>query len=374
MKCPKCSRESTKKERQGGQCPKCRWTFRFDPPEPLSDYELEHAIQTVSGDGAFRYTRSQLIAEVERVLVKRATRIYETEAKTVLASDQSYAVWWFVGALVAIGLLCLFVFQELCGTPLLIMAVGVAVFRLLRRDAQTVASELRAQIPTYDLRAITLTDRYLLGQNLTLLVDAPTPIPAALGLSREAGPAAHRREFDLEAYGFDRVIVVQGDDLVDMLVKNQFHFQHNAAIVSFGGYPRHVAELVDREIAREGNTATVFLLHDASAEGRRLVEGWRSKVTLVKQTYDVGLTEAHASRLLPRRPALTTATSAEPVPDGALRVDLATLRPKQLMTLLFNAMAGADRAGTDAFVAEGAAADGDVSSFETVVETSFDFG
>jgi hypothetical protein len=387
MKCPKCSKESTKKERVGGQCPQCRWAFRFDPPEPLSDFEMEHAIQTVSANGTFRYTRSQLVAEVERVLVKRATRIYENEAQSVLESDRSFAVWYFVAGLLAVGSICLFVFREMCGTPLLVMAVGVAVFRLLRRNADVVAAELRAKIPTDDPRASTLTDRYLAGQNLTLLVDAPTPTstPAEIA-SRELGPVAQRREFDLESYGFDRVIVVQGNDLVDMLVKNQFHFQHNAAIVSFAGYPRHVAELIDREISRPGSEASVFLVHAASAEGRGLVRSFREKYTMVKQMYDVGLSEAHVATLWPRRAVLDSRPASPGAGDGAAEarenvphlpfcVELAALRPKQLMTLLFNALtraAQSEASAADAGPMLVGEANGD--SFEAPLDTVYDFG
>lgn len=369
MKCPKCRKDSTKKERAGGKCPACGWEFRFDPPEPLSDFEVEHAVQAVSRGGAHRYTRAQLIAEVERVLVKRATRIYEGEAAAILESTSSPFVWLFALGLAVAGLVLLGIFQERCGTPLIALSVLVLIFRLFRRDPALVAAEVRARIQPYDPRAAGIVDRYLGRDVPGLLVEPPD-----VGPSREDSARAPHREFDLESYGFDRVIVVQGDENVDMLVKNQFHFQHNAAIVSFTGYPKHVASLVRRQLAENAAQAHVFLLHDADGEGARLASNWRtSSGAPAERVHDVGLTAQHAARLLPRRPlgsgGVTTAEATDGGDAPDYRVELAALRPEQMMTLLFNAMSAVDRGSSSATPAIAVGDD-----FDHASDGAYDFG
>lgn len=370
MRCPKCAKESTKKERTGGVCPACGWTFRFDPPAPLSDFEVEHAIQTVSRKGAHRYTRAQLVAEVERVLVKRATRIYETEAESVLATQSSPFVWVFALGLVIVGLILLAVFQELCGTPLLILAVMILISRLFRRDPKVVAAEIRAKVEPFDRRAAGIVDRYLGSDAPPLLVEAPDT-----GISRETSRHAPRREFDLESYGFDRVIVVQGDDNVDMLVKNQFHFQHNAAIISFTGYPSHVASLVRRQLEAGETAANLFLLHDGDGDGGRLVQSFREHAwTKGANLHDVGLSPAHTTRLLPRRPLGGWPLGTEPVLNEGYskdyRVPLSVLRPEQMMTLLFNAISAVERGQPVTVLHTGDPGD----AIETVADVAYDFG
>ena len=370
MRCPKCVKDTTKKERSGGRCPSCGWEFRFDPPAPLSDYEVEHAILAVSHDGAHRYTRDQLVAEVERVLVRRSTRIYEGEAQAVLSSQSSPFVWVLALGLVIVGLVLLAVFQELCGTPLLLLAVLILVSRLFRRDPAVVAAEVRAKIEPFDVRASGIVDRYLGRDVPSLLVQAPES-----GVSRDQSRHAPRREFDLESYGFDRVIVVQGDENVDMLVKNQFHFQHNAAIVSFTGYPHHVASLVQRQLEAGDSAANVFLLHDADEAGVQLAQRWREAAWTEKaRVHVVGLTFVHVAKLLLRRswgglplPSEPSSISGYP-PDS--RVPLAALRPEQMMTLLFNAISAVDRGQAASDLPVG----GPDDAFVVPADVAYDFG
>lgn len=361
MKCPKCQKDSTKKERPVGACPQCGWAFRFDPPAPLSDFEVEHAIQTVSKGGAFRFTRAQLVAEVERVLVKRARRIYDAEADMVVAGASSYSVWAIAGALAAVGLGLRFLFDEHCGTPLVLVAVLIAISRVFRRPPAEVASELRVKALPWDPRATAIVDRYVRGDEVALLVPAARP-----GDQASRAPRAAAREFDLESYGFDRVVVVQGNDNVDMLVKNQFHFQHNAAVVSFSGYPSHVADLVQRQLVSGKCEAKVFLLHDADDAGRRAATDWEaSPAGLATKARRVGLTPTHADRLLPRRPP-PQSPDASHAPLAESTVSLAALRPEQMMTLLFNAMTAADK---DMLSEAVLAAD-----YDAPVEAAYDFG
>jgi hypothetical protein len=157
-----------------------------------------------------------------------------------------------------------------------------------------------------------------------------------------------------------------------MLVKNQFHFQHNAAIVSFDAYPRHVADLVAKQLQSGTSHARVFLLHDASSEGYAAASNWArssfaQRATLVK----VGLSGAQVKSIIPRRPATAPPPHGLSPADTELlrfgQVPLSALRPEQLMTLLFNAFVKMDQPMAPAVFLG-------VVDFESASDAAYDFG
>ena len=70
-------------------------------------------------------------------------------------------------------------------------------------------------------------------------------------------------------YAPERILVVERDDLVDMLVRNRFHANHKTAVISRSGYPRRVVEAC-RHFLRQHPDIPVQLLHDASLKGFNL--------------------------------------------------------------------------------------------------------
>ncbi|MFO0659209.1 MAG: hypothetical protein U0165_05180 [Polyangiaceae bacterium] len=328
VKCPRCTTESKKTERPEGKCPKCGYGFVFDPPNPLSDYAISQLIDKLSSSGMHSFTREQLVCEVERGILKKG-----------LGRNGA------IGVGVVLGFVCLVI------TGVITSAVGVAgllaAIPLLLLDLFLVVMLIRGA-PRHASEASDLVRTYLGAVG-----------PPAKMISERAHPAeqnanqATAREFDLESYGFDRIVAVQHHVIVDMLVANQFHVQHNAAIVSFDGYPSHVARLVGKQIGSGQVNAPVFVLHDASPVGlleahRWLGSGWLGNTPVVR----VGLFPAQSARLRPQVPISPTVMT---MPDGTSvnvdsQVPLAALRPVQIMNLLLNAFQkGADEGSTLVF-------------------------
>jgi hypothetical protein len=340
--------------------------FRLAPADTtsISDYEFEKAIAQLSNKGAHKFTRAQLVAEIERHLVRHKHKWLEAMISAI--SDNTAAPWVFAGLALIVGGIGV----AAQAIPVVVIGGVVAVLLCLYaigRDSPELARQkLEAQRTTEDTSAAAaLVQRYFDGG-------------AIAGLLAERrwlteGREKNTREFDLHSFGFDRVIVVQGEDTVEMLVANRFHFEHNAAIVSFSGYPKHVAEIVANQMKSGHTRAHVFLLHDASTEGYRLAEQWRQSDWAKSATISrVGLAPRQVPKVLP----IHASTGGElpswvPVEDMAwLRsssIRLSALRPVQLMTLLFNAITEVER--------RDASSGGDVYvGFDVASDSTYDFG
>lgn len=315
MKCPRCSNDSKKTDRPEGKCPQCGYKFVFDPPNPLSDYAFNQLVQKVSSGGVHAFTREQLICEVERgILRKDASAVVAVVLAIVLTIGSIVITTVAATAVGPLGVLVIF--------PLTIVIV-LLVVKMLRGK------------PKYAPEAATIVKTYIDQTGLPVKMIPERAHPAELNPSASAA-----REFDLESYGFDRIVAVQHHVIVDMLVANQFHVQHNAAIVSFDGYPSHVARLVGKQIGSGQVNAPVFVLHDASPNGvleahRWLGSGWLGNATVVR----LGLFPGQSERLRPQLPidpqklTLPNGTSV----DVTTQVPLSALRPVQIMNLLLNA-------------------------------------
>lgn len=365
MKCPKCGTDSTKKDRAagGGRCLQCHRTWVFDPPSPLSDLQVSEALAKLSKQGTLRYTREQAVCEIERTLAKREhglarvaaiARANATPAKIALAASPFAALFFAFG------------FSPWAAILPGLVGVG-ALITLLRapsRERAVAEAEAKMLPRALDANAESITRIFL---------DAdPQELCVARRLERAT---ASRKEFDLSSYGFDRVVVVEHDDLVDMLVANQFHFQHNAAILSFSDYPRQIADLVHEQLRRSPEAATVYVLHDASSEGYERGDRWLADAQANPQrVVRVGLSPRQVERLGPKH-----AATKPPRPDApeALRtflaqhrVSLHALRPEQMMILLFNAMTATDR--VDAVIDPGGVVF--VGDWSEVADAPYDFG
>jgi hypothetical protein len=71
---------------------------------------------------------------------------------------------------------------------------------------------------------------------------------------------------DLEQYSFDRLLVVDKPETVDVLLANNLHFETNMPIVSLDGYPQDVFDEVLKAVRRNPNLK-VFVLHDTDVKG-----------------------------------------------------------------------------------------------------------
>ena len=318
MKCPRCTTDSKKPERPDGKCPRCQYRFVFDPPAPLSDYQVWTAIQRVNSNGTYRYTHEQLVAEVERALLKKSRE----------GTRGGYIALGAVGAILGLVFSIIMLSNGIFLALLVTVPFGGASLLFAVFSGRFVKLQDRA------IDALQIVKTYASGAAVPGLLPKPEtkPLPAS---------QAAAREFDLESYGFDRIVAVQSAAIVDMLVANQFHVQHNAAVVSFDGYPHHVAQLVGRQISSGQVRAPVYLLHDCSAQGIKAAQTWMGSGWLGNTPiFRPGLFPNMVTRVHPRDTVTPAQTITLPVGASVTidaEVPLHALRPVEIMTLLVNA-------------------------------------
>jgi hypothetical protein len=141
---------------------------------------------------------------------------------------------------------------------------------------------------------------------------------------------------------------------VDLLLANNFHFENNCAVLSAGGYPQQAFETV-RRMLRRNPRLEVFVLHDITLEGCRLAHRLATDPEWFKGTgvrvVDVGLRPVHArpfKQLL--QPAVRPVAPGGGISPEEARwlskhtLELAVIRPEQILKRLFRAMTQTQRA------------------------------
>jgi hypothetical protein len=153
------------------------------------------------------------------------------------------------------------------------------------------------------------------------------------------------RAADAAEYGFDRLIVCDSDDIVDVLLANSFHADNRCAVLSATGYPRWAYELLMPRL-RSTAPALVAVLHDADVDGCRLAARvksgphWFAGLTGL-EVVDAGLRPADANRfrgvLLPGSPTDVLNASSISLDEarwlGKHRLELEAVRPRALMAV-----------------------------------------
>jgi hypothetical protein len=76
-------------------------------------------------------------------------------------------------------------------------------------------------------------------------------------------------------YSFDRLVVCQSDEVAQMLIANNFHFENNCAILSISGYPQRIFDTT-MQMLRRNPELRVFAFHDCSPEGIKLAQELRT--------------------------------------------------------------------------------------------------
>lgn len=266
MKCVACGNDAKLKDRANGRCPSCDVRFVFHPErgEPFTDVAFAEAVKRVSGHGAVRWTQEHLRHELlRRLTAKQHPGLRRGAGLLFLAIGVGLAVAGAVSGAVTLAWVGM-------GPA----AIGAA----LRAWPSTRAVIEPRDLSSWWARWVDVHP----DAKATLLLPVRSERP------RRAPPE------DLEAYGFDRAVVCQHAATVDLLVSNQFHVEHNAAIFTLDGHPASVWPTLKQMLAQSPDLV-LFVLHDASADGLAVVE--RAKLAFPGQrVVDAGLDEEGAKR------------------------------------------------------------------------------
>lgn len=329
MRCPECQHDQ--KHKDGTRCKKCHYQFVLrKKDDQISDLALRQIIQRLSDNGQYSFTATQVALEICRLWRKKTLGPVGCSVialiVSVIAGLIAFSEWsWFGG--------------------ILIFAVILPLAIWLGQRGKSKLSFSKAR---------EIINRYHQAHPIHGLADG-----AAF---RHQTPVA---DFHDPHYAPERILVVERDDLVDMLVRNRFHLTAKAAVVSRTGYPQRIF-VACQEFLRNHPNTPVQVIHDASSAGFALTAQlatdpqWRfANQSLV----DLGIS----------RSALNSASSLPWLPthpsrrDGAFsnnatkmlrtlhRVPVDYVGPKPMMNLLSAAVvAGALLLAPDILNASGA--------------------
>lgn len=321
MKCIKCQNDSKYSERTDGKCPKCQHKFAFEPKngDVFTDPAFSAALDRVSADGAVRFTESNLYYELART--KRGT------------SSKSAFIGFGVSALV-IGAMAAVAWESL-----VVLGVGLVASALLIVRGLTWKRPETPQL-SRDVFVSALHKWNTAHGAPARLVQR---VARASGKdSKKALPS------ELATYSFDRAVICDSPETVDLLLANNFHFENNCAILSVTRYPEAVFEPV-LEMLRRNPKIEVFALHDASVEGHDLARMLATSPQWFKgigNVTDVGILVRHAARMRGlwkatpqmQRPRFPDLSAAENAWLSMYSIELAAIRPEQIIKRLFRAM------------------------------------
>lgn len=288
MICPKCGHNQKKK--YGYVCGGCKREFVFNPTSGMTDRRWTALLNRVDANGTYWFTRNQLFMSHAR-----------------LTAAGSFHLPLGIG-LVLLLLGCLaWLASTWLGIAVVLLGFGSLAFALHRATAPPPSDEL--------------LDIWL------RLWQKKESIPRFISQPDLGEPPPEWAEPDIYDYGVERVIIVERDLLVDFLVRNDFHAQHRALVISQSGYPEYLLP-VARRILADAPDLKVYVLHDASPAGEQLARRVPSLGLGVQDhpVIDLGLCREEAVRI-GRLHVLRPKQIAGPVP-----IDM--LHPKALLGAL----------------------------------------
>lgn len=239
MKCPECG--NVYKHKDGLKCKACGYTPTFDPKQDhFTDGKFLALIRKASANDTQYFTLNQLYAQYCR----------------------TYPGSYVKGGVALLMFVAFFTMIALCnGSPTMrIIMVGLLV-TLLVAVLLLWWSGFLSYVP----------DRNKFERLVARWQDKRGPIEKLVQQPRLHEPPPQWQEPDIYDYGFERLLIVERDELVDLLVLNGVHAQERALVISEKGYPAYLLPLASKAL-QENPDLPVFLLHDATPQGVLMME------------------------------------------------------------------------------------------------------
>jgi hypothetical protein len=351
VKCVACNADVLYPDRQDGKCNKCGHAFAFEPRkgDKLSDAAFKAAIERVSSMHSVKWAEDHLYYEIAR-----RTRSGSRSGALVLGVlgmiVAAAAVFW-LGALLLSALFW-----------------TIAVFIWPRGRVGLERSDFAR-----------MWNRWVSAHGA----------PSSLIVRRTQAVSKRKGKLpsDIAGYSFDRAVITDRPETVDVLLANNFHFENNCAVLCVDGYPEGIFDTV-RAMLRNNPKLTVYVLHDATVKGCSLAQRLAASREWFSgsgaRIVDVGLRPVHAAPfhgcwLREPLPLADNAAlnRAEQSFLSRYSVELAVIPPEQTIKRLFRAITSQvpDVAGdaaetsaevyvnSDAFSDDASASDGGGDSF-----------
>ena len=325
MECINCNAKNSLKERKEneGRCKKCNHEFVFEPAEiksgiKITDDLFEDLIAEVSANHTLFFTPIQLYYAWERM---------ERRLRSSIDRDNLLIVYLCGGGL----LICLsiWIFDWLnfrldwIATSLLTLYALGAVVIVARSAISPYHNRKIRQNSIENLRKLSIVI-FSFGIPLSIVTKTPIGIAGSIGIGTLAawlsihlkqqqpsifdGFLVNRNDFltwlnrwiginyrpgkiltspktstiqvdpnlNVVAYNFDRVVVCDSPKIAKLLLKNNFHFENNCAVMSIDRYPQDIFAPIKEMLDRTPDLQ-VFALHDCSPQGLQMIRHLRTE-------------------------------------------------------------------------------------------------
>lgn len=260
MKCPNCNRNH--KYSEGMVC-SCGYHFVFNPKrDQFSDGKFATAVNRAGNNGTYVFTKNQLYTSFLR------TREEHIGCLIVMLSIAVIAA--IVG--LAAGI------PQLAFPALFVAVVSLLMFLKAKKSPITSRRKFDAFL-----------SRWLAQNKIPNLIEQPQMFQSP----------PNWPEPDIYNYGVDKILVVQHDLLVDLLVKNNFHAEQACLVVSVNHYPQYIWQRAEAILQGQAPT-NVFILHDATTPGLRAAERFKashSPLLAGNTILDLGLFPGDANKM-----------------------------------------------------------------------------
>jgi hypothetical protein len=322
MKCINCNAKNSFKERNEnqGQCKRCDHQFVFEPAEIESQTEItdalfEELIAEISIDHTLYFTPVQLYYLLEKTLRSNPTQINPTIGYLCWGGLLVFVSIWIanwlsfyldlVVPIVAIlyTIFAIVILAQSASSPqanrqirqenirnLKILSVIIPVFGIpLSIGAKTLIGIIgaiclgliatclsivfkRQQPKIFDEFLIDRKDFHTWLNRWISINDFPDKILASPKISI----AQAARNLKTTAFDFDRVVVCDSPKIAQLLLKNNFHFENNCAVMAIDRYPQNIFAPI-KEMLDQTPDLKVFAFHDCSPQGLRMIRHLRTE-------------------------------------------------------------------------------------------------
>jgi hypothetical protein len=321
VKCFKCGVDSKLKERteHKGRCKSCGHPFTFDPkasPDlPFNDSFFAKTLSALSVNDTLYFTPKQFYYFLNaRLAAKKGDPLAFAGGCLTVLAVVGFVIMLAVG-FKGFGAFFLFL--------LMLLALGGGVTLLL----PGVRKRLRQGKP----KPLPVTPEQFKAWEAKWAQVNGAP-PKLLAPPKPALEPARVSE-EVAAYSFDRVVVCEHATVAQFLIANNFHFEHNCAVLAVNRYPQNLFETV-MTMLRRNPELKVYALHDASPHGAQLVY----RLTTDERWFAGGGAQIFDLGLLPRQLLERSAfvqTSAQSATEAKLLPDAvrASLLPEEVKWL-----------------------------------------
>jgi hypothetical protein len=322
MECINCNTKNSLKERKenDGRCKKCEHQFVFEPAEMksgvrITDDLFKEVIAEVSANHTLFFTPVQLYYSLDQKLRSNPDR-------------DNPLIGYICGGGLILGVI-IWIFDWLkfrldLIAPILFGLYSLVAIILIYQSANSSENNRQVRRDNANILSILSVVIFVFGIPLSIIAKTPIGIIGSISLGILAawlsfglkqlqskifsGLLIDRKDFliwlnrwisinyrpgkilsspkistvqatsvpNVIAYDFDRVVVCDSPKIAQLLLKNNFHFENNCAVMAIDRYPQHIFIPMKKMLDRIPNLK-VYAVHDCSPQGLRMIRHLRSE-------------------------------------------------------------------------------------------------